>query len=86
VLYNIVNIYPYLGKRGPKSKFTDVACSNEACKDRGVDKHGNIISNGTYKQETQQFTDIGAIVAGKYSVIVQILFIITFAQTNLPSI
>ena len=35
------------------------------------------------KQETQPFEDISAIVAGKRSVIVQILSIITFAKTNL---
>ena len=38
------------------------------------------------KQETKPFEDIFAIVAGKHFVIVQILFIITFAKTNLPSI
>jgi len=38
------------------------------------------------KQETQPFEDISAIVAGKHSVIVQILFITTFAKTNLPLI
>jgi len=38
------------------------------------------------KQETQQFADISAIVAGKRSVIVQILFTTIFAKTNLPSI
>ena len=38
-----------MGKRGPKSKFTDVACPNEACKDHGVTGHGNIMGNGTYQ-------------------------------------
>jgi len=38
-----------MGKRGPKSKFTDVACPNEACKDHGVAGHGNIAGNGTYQ-------------------------------------
>jgi transposase-like protein len=36
-------------KRGPKSKFTDVACLNEACKDHGVAGHENIMGNGTYQ-------------------------------------
>ena len=39
----------YMGKRGPKSKFTDVACPNEACKDHGVTGQGNIMGNGTYQ-------------------------------------
>lgn len=34
-------------KRGPKSKFTNVACPNESCKDYGVFGHENIIGNGT---------------------------------------
>jgi transposase-like protein len=38
-----------MGKRGPKSKFIDVACPNEACKDYGVAGHGNIMGNGTYQ-------------------------------------
>ena len=49
VLYNMPNIYSYMGKRGPNSKFTDVACPNEACKDYGVTGQGNIIGNGTYQ-------------------------------------
>ena len=72
-----------MGKRGPKSKFTDVACPNEACKDYGVAGHGNIMATAHIKQEIQQFVDISAIVAGKRSVIVQILSIITFAKMNL---
>jgi transposase-like protein len=38
-----------MGKRGPKSKFTDVACPNEACKDYGIAGHGKIMGNGTYQ-------------------------------------
>ena len=38
-----------MGKRGPKSKFTNVACPNEACKDYDVAGHGNIMGNGTYQ-------------------------------------
>ena len=38
------------------------------------------------KQKTKLFEDTAAIVAGKRFVIVQILFIITFAKTNLPLI
>ena len=38
-----------MGKREPKSKFTDAACPNEACKGRDVAGYGNIIGNGTYQ-------------------------------------
>ena len=49
VLYNTSFIYLCMGKRGPKSKFTDVVCPNVACKDYGVAGHGNIMGNGTYQ-------------------------------------
>jgi transposase-like protein len=45
----MANIYYYMGKRGPKSKFIDVACPYVACKDHGVVGKGNVIGNGTYK-------------------------------------
>ena len=38
-----------MGKRGPKSKFTDVSCPYESCKDHGVCGQGNIVGNGTYR-------------------------------------
>ena len=37
-----------MGKRGPKPKFVDVACSNDKCNRFGVKGQGNIIGNGTY--------------------------------------
>jgi transposase-like protein len=43
-----------MGNRGPKSKFTDVTCPNEACKDHGVTGHGNIMGNGTYKARNKR--------------------------------
>jgi hypothetical protein len=75
-----------MGKRGPKSKFTDIACSNEACKDLCVAGHETFPVMAHIKQETKPFEHIFAIVAGKHFVIVQILFIITFAKTNPPLI
>lgn len=48
ILYNTYYIL-YYEETGPKSKFTDGACPNEACKDYGVAGHGNIIGNGTYQ-------------------------------------
>ena len=61
-----------MGKRGPKSKFTAIACPNEACKDHGVAGHGNIFGTVHIEQETKPFEDMSAIVAGKRFVIVQI--------------
>jgi len=42
-----------MGKRGPKSKFTNVACPNKACKDHSVAGHGNIAGNGTYQARNE---------------------------------
>ena len=38
-----------MGKRGPKSKFIDVACPNETCENYSVIGKGNIVGNGTYQ-------------------------------------
>jgi len=40
-----------MGKRGPKPKFTDVACPNESCRDHLVIGKGNVVGNGTYQIE-----------------------------------
>ena len=37
-----------MGKRGPKSKFVDIACPNDRCNRFGIKGQGNIIGNGTY--------------------------------------
>ncbi|KZX12046.1 helix-turn-helix domain-containing protein [Methanobrevibacter curvatus] len=47
-----------MGKRGPKSKFTDVPCPNEECDDYGKVNNENIVGNGTYMTKNgkvQQF-------------------------------
>jgi transposase-like protein len=36
-----------MGERGPKPKFTDVACPNHLCKSYGLKGKGNVIGNGT---------------------------------------
>lgn len=41
-----------MGKRGPKSKFIDVACPNQKCIDFGQTGKGNIVGNGTYKTQS----------------------------------
>jgi transposase-like protein len=38
-----------MGLRGPKSQFTDVACPNAGCVDRGRRDAGNIAGNGRYR-------------------------------------
>ena len=47
ILYNINDIIPFMGKRGPKPQFTDVACPNHSCKSYGLTGEGNIVGNGT---------------------------------------
>jgi transposase-like protein len=41
-----------LGKRGPKSKFSDVACPNEECEYYGLTNQGNVVGNGTYETKS----------------------------------
>lgn len=41
-----------LGKRGPKPKFSDVACPNEECEHYGITDQGNVVGNGTYKTKS----------------------------------
>ena len=41
-----------MGERGPKPKFVDVACPNEACKEYGKAGAGNIVGNGTYQTKS----------------------------------
>lgn len=38
-----------MGKRGPKPKFNDVACTNAKCSCYGVAGKGNVTSNGPLK-------------------------------------
>ena len=38
-----------MGERGPKQKFTDIACPNELCSDYGKAGNENIVGNGTYQ-------------------------------------
>ena len=41
-----------MGKRGPKPKFSDIACPNEKCDQYGLTDQGNIIGNGTYETKS----------------------------------
>lgn len=41
-----------LGKRGPRPKFSDVACPNEECEHYGLTDRGNVVGNGTYKTKS----------------------------------
>jgi len=40
--------------RGPKSKFSDVACTNTSCPDSGIAGIGNIAGNGTYETKNER--------------------------------
>lgn len=39
----------FMGERGPKPKFVDVACTNKNCIDYGKAGMGNVVGNGTYQ-------------------------------------
>jgi transposase-like protein len=41
-----------LGKRGPRPKFSDIACPNEECERYGITDQGNVVGNGTYKTKS----------------------------------
>lgn len=43
-----------MGTRGPKSKFTDIACPNVLCPDYGMRERGNIAGNGTYETQNEK--------------------------------
>jgi transposase-like protein len=36
-------------RRGPKPKYSDIACPNPKCKHQGKKGLGNVVSNGTYR-------------------------------------
>jgi transposase-like protein len=38
-----------MGKRGPRPRFSNVACPNEECEDYGRTRLGNVVGNGTYQ-------------------------------------
>ena len=41
-----------MGKRGPRPKFSDIACPNEKCERYGITDQGNVVGNGTYKTKS----------------------------------
>lgn len=43
-----------MGSRGPKSKFIEIACPNEKCRDFSITNLGNIAGNGTYKTKSER--------------------------------
>ena len=50
-----VKIYiVFMGTRGPKSKFTDIAYPNVLCPDYGMTDMGNIAGNGTYETQNEK--------------------------------
>ena len=55
VIYNNI-----MGKRGPQSKFTDVACPNKACKDYGITGHGNISAVHLYTVDVLKHLNVSS--------------------------
>jgi transposase-like protein len=47
ILYNTNIIILFMGKRGPKPQFTDVACPNDSCEFYGLKGKDNVVGNGT---------------------------------------
>lgn len=43
-----------MGIRGPKSKFSDIACPNTLCLDFGMVDMENIVGNGTYETQNER--------------------------------
>ena len=43
-----------MGARGPKSKFTDIACPNVLCPDYGITEIENMAVNGTYETQHEK--------------------------------
>jgi transposase-like protein len=41
-----------LGKRGPRPRFSNVACPNEECEHYGLTNLGNVVGNGTYETKS----------------------------------
>ncbi len=72
-----------MGKRGPKSKFTDVGCPNKSCTDHLVIGKGNIIGNGTYLLDGKNIRRYICRSCSRAFVIVQILFIMDFIQMKI---
>ena len=70
-----------MGKRGPKPKFTDVACPNESCQYHLVVGQGNVVGNGTYRLENSVLEDTSA---AEPFVIVQILTFMGFELMKRP--
>jgi hypothetical protein len=69
-----------MGKRGPKSQFTDVACPNKDCKLYGLIGQGNVVGNGTYISRGEKTRDIFAVNVVKHFVTIQARFIMIFAK------
>jgi len=43
-----------MGIRGPKSKFSEIACPNTSCRDFGIVDMENIVGNGTYETQNER--------------------------------
>ena len=72
ILYNINDIIPFMGKRGPKPQCTDVACPNHSCKSYGLTGKGNIVGNGTsVSRGGKRLENTSVATVAKYSMTIQ---------------
>jgi len=83
ILYNRNNNnIIFNGKRGPKSKFTDVACPNKNCKLHGISGKGNVVAMAHIKPKMEESEKSSATNAAECSVNAQILSFIIFIKTS----
>ena len=75
-----------MGKIGPKTQFTDVACPNKDCKLYSLTGQSNVTGNGTYISRGEKKEDIVAMNVAKYFATIQALFIMIFAKMSTLSV
>ena len=77
-----------MGKRGPKPKFTDVACPNKFCRYHLVIGQGNVVGNGTYQVGNKRIRRYLCRICGRAfcdrTVTAQILSFMTFVPMKVP--
>jgi hypothetical protein len=76
----------FMGKRGPKPQFTDVACPNDLCEFYGFKSKGNVVGNGTSMSRGEKVRKYICCHCGKYSMTIQGLSIMISVKKNVLSI
>ena len=75
-----------MGKRGPKTQITNVACPNKDCELYGITGQGNVVGNGTYISRGKKREDTFAVTAAKHFATIPTLSIMIFAKMRKLSI